>query len=66
MFISIIKELLGTKITECNEVYWSSYCQTLIDDEYESSNIILYLLRCISDSNLNHTIGILMHLSASK
>ena len=46
MFTSIIKELLGNKITECHEVYWSSYCQTLIDDEYDSSNI--YLLRSIS------------------
>ena len=35
MFTSIIKELLGTKIAECNEII----SQTLIDDEYESSNI---------------------------
>ena len=36
MFTSIIKELLGTKIAECNE-----YSQTLIiiDDEYKSSNV---------------------------
>ena len=35
MITSIIKELLVTKIAECNEIY----SQTLIDDEYESSNI---------------------------
>ena len=36
MFKSITKELLGTKIAECNEIIY----QTLtIDDEYESSNI---------------------------
>ena len=34
MFTSLIKELLGTKIVECNEI-----CQTLIDDEYKSSDI---------------------------
>ena len=28
MFISIIKELLGTKIVECNEMYWN-----IADDE---------------------------------
>ena len=30
MFTSIIKELFGTKIAECNEI-----SQILIDDEYE-------------------------------
>ena len=33
MFISIIKELMGTEIAECNEI-----CQALIDNEYGSSN----------------------------
>ena len=34
MFTSIIEEFLGTEIAECNEI-----CQTLFDNEYESSNI---------------------------
>ena len=36
MFTSIIKELSGNKIAGCNKC-----CQTLIDDEYESSNIYI-------------------------
>ena len=36
MLTSIIKELLKTKIAEYNVM---KYSQTLIDDEYESSNI---------------------------
>ena len=55
MFTSIIKELLGTKMAECN--YIMKYSQTLIDDEYESSNIASQReLRSISDNiNFNHT-----------
>ena len=37
MFTSIIKELLGSKIAECNEIY--SQTLIIIDNEYESSNI---------------------------
>ena len=37
MFTSIIKELLGSKIAKCNEIY--SQALIIIDDEYESSNI---------------------------
>ena len=37
MFISIIKELLGTKIAEYIEIYPNIIN---FDDEYESSNII--------------------------
>ena len=35
MLTSIVKELLGTKLAECNEII---IAKTLIDDEYESSN----------------------------
>ena len=55
---SIIKELLGTKIAECNEIIY----QTLtIDDEYESSNINVVIasqgaLRSFSNNiNFNYT-----------
>ena len=54
MITSIIKELLVTKIAECNEIY----SQTLIDGEYESSNIASFSekLGSISgNTNLNHT-----------
>ena len=37
LFTSIIKELLGSKIAKCNEIY--SQILIIIDDEYESSNI---------------------------
>ena len=37
MFTSIIKDLLGTKIAECNKIY-NHVPSILIDDEYESSN----------------------------
>ena len=56
MFTSITKELLGTKIAQCNEII--SICQALIiDDEYKSINITSQKeLRSISGNiNLNHT-----------
>ena len=52
MLISIIKELLGTKMTGCNDI-----CQTLTDDEHESSNVAFReKLRSASHNiNLDHT-----------
>ena len=51
MFTNIIKELLGTKVVECNS-------QTLIiDDEYESSNIASQkeIGRISGNLDLSHT-----------
>ena len=42
MFTSIIKELLVTKIAECNMKY-IEILSMLIDDEYENSNIVSHL-----------------------
>ena len=55
MFTSITKELLGTKIAQCNEII--IICQALIDDEYKSINITSQKeLRSISGNIiLNHT-----------
>ena len=54
MFTSIIKELSGTKIIECSEIYIR---QPLIIDDYESSNTAFEEeLRSLFDNiNLNYT-----------
>ena len=59
MFTSIIKELLGTKIAECNEIRKYSQTLIIIDDEYESSNI--YSERISGNIHLNH-----IYLAATK
>ena len=56
MFTSIIKELLGTKIAE--------YSQTLIDDEYESSNVASQKELGNISGNIDHTRY--AHLSPTK
>ena len=62
MFTSIIKELLGTKIAECNEIKLN-----IVDDKYKSSNIASQKeLRSISGNiNLNITLCSYNHLSAT-
>ena len=61
MFTSIIKELSGTKMAECNEI-----CTNIIDVERESSNMASQEeLRSFSgDINLNYSRY--THLSATK
>ena len=61
MFTSLIKELLGTKIAECNEI-----CQTLMDDEYKSSDIASQEeLKVLLVANVNLNYSRYIHLSAS-
>ena len=61
MFTSIIKESLGTKVAECNEII---YNQTLIHDEYESRNIASQ--KEIGNVSILNTLGSHTHLSAAK
>ena len=58
MFISIIKELLGTKIAEairCIKIM--PHINSIIDDEYESSNIASQkeIVNISGNINLKHT-----------
>ena len=63
MFTIIIKELLETEIAECNE----TYSQTLIDDEYERSNIASQKeSRSILVKSILITLHNYSHLSATK
>ena len=61
MFISIIRELLTTKVVECNEI-----CKTLFNDEYEGSNTASQEELRSFPGNINLNYSRYIHLSATK